>query len=133
MGEENFNLFHGDDITGDNLYKQLSEGYDTCREVYCRATKKDDIKRQLAQIDETKAVFKRVLAEHRADGDMAAFVLGTVALKTLSVNMLASLVAVGPHKFIGMLGRGVVIPMVSAWQAELERETMDNAIAELEK
>lgn len=135
MAEENefnFNLDENE-CGSDPLFTQLNEEYKRSFSSFKEMCPKEILKDKLEKIAETKAVFQRILAEHRGDGDYAALVLGAAATKALAKNLLACAAVEGVGAFIGNLCNSVVMPMVVAWQAEEERTALEKEIEELEQ
>lgn len=133
MADENEFNFMSEEESSDKLYEQLNAEYQNSFASFKEMCPKELLKDKLEKIAETKAVFQRVLAEHRGDGDYAALVLGAAATKALAKNLLACAAVEGMGAFIGNLCNSVVMPMVVAWQAEEERTALEKEIEELEQ
>lgn len=135
MADENeINFESGkNEFSADELFAQLNEEYNRSRDEFKKICPKDVLNKKLESIADTKAVFQRVLAEHRGDGDYASLILGAAATKSLARNLLAAFFHEGLPGFVGNLCNSTVMPMVLAWQAEEERTAIEKEIEELEQ
>ena len=120
-------------LESQRLYEQLNTGYDAVRPLYKAMCPKEIVRDKLASIAGMKEVFKRVLAEHREDGDLAAFIVGSVAAKALGANLARHMLDGGMPEFVASLANNAIMPMVASWQEELEREMLEKEICELEQ
>jgi hypothetical protein len=123
------------DINGeaDELFDQLNEAYESDRADFKRMYKKEFFMRRLDHINDTKDVFKRVLEEHRDDGQLSALILAAAASKALAANLLTKALSQGVPEFIAHMCDSAVLPMVLAWKDECDREALEKEIEELEK
>ena len=115
----------------DSLYEELNGAYCEARDSFSD-TPAEALKGRLETIANTKEAFKRVLAEHREDGERAALILAAVAAHTLGRNLMPSILTEGMAGLISGLCHTAVLPMVVAWQEEGEREAIERELAELE-
>ena len=117
----------------DELFDQLNEAYESDRADFKRMYKKEFFMRRLDNINNTKDVFKRVLEEHRDDGQLSALILAAAASKALAANLLTKTLSQGVPQFIAHMCDSAVLPMVLAWKDECDREALEKEIEELEK
>ena len=115
----------------ESIFEELNEAYCDARDSFSD-TPAEALRGRLAVIANTKEAFKRVLAEHREDGDRAALILAAVAANTLGHNLMPRILTEGMAGLIGGLCNTAVLPMVVAWQEEGEREAIERELAELE-
>ena len=117
----------------DELFDQLNEAYESDRADFKRMYQKEFLMRRIDYINQTKDVFKRVLEEHRDDGQLSALILAAAASKALAANLLTKALAAGVPEFIAHMCDSAVLPMVLAWKDECDREALEKEIEELEK
>lgn len=115
----------------DNLFEELNGAYCDARDSFSDMPA-DALKGRLEAIANTKEAFKRVLAEHREDGERAALILAAVAASALGRNLMPRILTEGIAGLISGLCHTAVLPMVVAWQEEGEREAIERELAELE-
>ena len=115
----------------DNLFEELNGAYCDARDSFSDMPA-EALKGRLEAIANTKEAFKRVLAEHREDGERAALILEAVAASSLGRNLMPSILTEGMAGLISGLCHTAVLPMVVAWQEEGEREAIERELAELE-
>lgn len=135
MADENeINVnFDKNEFGSDELFSQLNDEYNRSRDEFKKICPQAVLKKKLDAIADTKAVFQRVLAEHRGDGDYASLILGAAASKALAKHLIDSFFHDGLPGFVGTLCNSTVLPMVLAWQAEEERTALEKEIEELEQ
>lgn len=115
----------------DSLYEELNGAYCDARDSFSDMPA-EALKGRLEAIANTKEAFKRVLAEHREDGERAALILAAVAASSLGRNLMPRILTEGVAGLISGLCHTAVLPMVVAWQEEGEREAIERELAELE-
>ena len=117
----------------EELFDQLNKAYESDRADFKRMYQKEFLMRRIDHINNTKDVFKRVLEEHRDDGQLSALILAAAASKALAANLLTNALAAGVPEFIAHMCDSAVLPMVLAWKDECDREALEKEIEELEK
>ena len=115
----------------ESIYEELNSAYCDARDSFSDMPA-EALKGRLEVIANTKEAFKRVLAEHRADGERAALILAAVASNALGHNLMPRILTEGMGGFIAGLCHTAVLPMVVAWQEDGEREAIERELAELE-
>ena len=120
------------DCSDEELFDSLMDGYEKSVEFYKKNVSIDMLNQKFERVNELRRVFSKVLEEHAADGGYAVLALAAAATQGLARNLLVSLGAEGSGAFVGHLANATVIPMVMAWQEQLERDRMDAAISEME-
>lgn len=115
----------------ESIYEELNSAYCDARDSFSDMPA-EALKGLLEAIANTKEVFKRVLAEHREDGERAALILAAVAAHSLGRNLMPRILTEGMAGLISGLCHTAVLPMVVAWQEDGEREAIEKELAELE-
>lgn len=115
------------------LYEALKERYIKSREMYKAMEVTGISDTQRANIEGQKKVFKRLLAEHRDDGNLAPLILCGAAGNVMAMNLLAEIMKGRAVEAAAGLTAQCTLPLLLAYQADLDREEIEKEISELEK
>ena len=127
---ENNSEFSENDL---KFYEALKQGYEKSRKMYKLMGVTGINDTQLASIEGQKKVFKRMLAEHRDDGNTAPLILCAAAGEIIALNLIAEIMRGRAAEAAAGVAAQCALPLLLAYQAELDRDEIEKELSELEK